>query len=86
MSRPRAAISVATRTRIPLDLKAASARSRAVWLLLPWIAIALMPCFSKYAASLFAPCFVRVNTSVCVQSPCEIRCARNAGFPLSVTT
>ena len=45
MSMPRAAMSVATSTcRSPL-LKSASALVRALWLLLPWIAIALMPCF-----------------------------------------
>ena len=42
-SMPRAAMSVATRTRILPVLNAASARSRWFWLLLPWIASAVMP-------------------------------------------
>ena len=43
MSMPRAAMSVATSTSTPPSLKSASARVRAPWLLLPWIATARMP-------------------------------------------
>jgi hypothetical protein len=43
MSMPRAAISVATSTGSLPVLNSASALVRAVWLLLPWIAIAPMP-------------------------------------------
>src|SRR5688572_21353353 len=43
MSRPRAAMSVATSTWSSLLLKRFNARVRAPWLLLPWIASAAMP-------------------------------------------
>ena len=43
MSSPRAATSVATRTVNRPALKSASARTRCGWLLLPWIAVAVMP-------------------------------------------
>ena len=43
MSMPRAAMSVATSTCKSFVLKSASALVRAVWLLLPWIAMAVMP-------------------------------------------
>ena len=47
MSMPRAAMSVATSTRILPALKSASARSRALCDLLPWIAAAPMPLASR---------------------------------------
>ena len=62
-------MSVATSTRTAPCLKSASARVRAPWLLLPWIAAALNPSRTSCSASRFAPCFVRVNTSTCRQSP-----------------
>ncbi len=43
MSMPRAAMSVATSTRTRPRLKSAERPLRAPWLLLPWIAAALMP-------------------------------------------
>ena len=47
---------------------------RAVWLLLPWIAIALMSCFSRCSTSRLAPCFMRVKTSTWCQSFSLMRC------------
>ena len=68
MSMPRAAMSVATSTcSLPL-LNSASARVRAVWLLLPWIASAGMPSLASCSARRLAPCLVRVNTSTWCQS------------------
>ena len=60
MSMPRAAMSVATSTRISPFLKPASACVRAVWLLLPWIAIGAdaVPAPATRARRL-APCLVR---------------------------
>ena len=63
MSMPRAAMSVATSTRVLPSLKPSSAATRAVWLLLPWIAAAVMPCLVRSRAILSAPCLVRLNTS-----------------------
>ena len=60
---PRAAISVATSTRVLPALKSSSAVTRAVWLLLPWMAAAGMPCLFRSFAILSAPCLVRLNTS-----------------------
>ena len=73
MSMPRAAMSVATSTcRLPA-LKSASALVRAVWLLLPWMAIAVMPLSFRKSVSRLAPCFMRVNTSTWCQSPVLIK-------------
>ena len=68
MSMPRAAMSVATSTCRSPFLKSASALVRAVWLLLPWIAIAVMSCFSRCSTRRLAPCFMRVKTSTWCQS------------------
>ena len=73
MSRPRAAMSVATSTgRLP-SLKRDSARVRAPWLLLPWMAIASMPSLPSCSARRLAPCLVLVKTSTCVQRREPIR-------------
>ena len=52
---PRAAISVATSTLVLPDLKSSSAVTRAVWLLLPWMAAAGMPLLGdgKYGSERF---------------------------------
>ena len=62
MSMPRAAMSVATSTLVRPALKPSSAATRALWLLLPWMAAASMPCLVKKAAMALAPCLVRLNT------------------------
>jgi len=62
MSRPRAAMSVATRTRIVPFLKAESARSLAPCDLSPWIASTRTPARLKVRSTRSAPCRVRVNT------------------------
>ena len=62
MSMPRAAMSVAASTRTRPALKSRSACTRAVWLLLPWMAAAEMPRFTRSWAIRFAPCLVRENT------------------------
>src|SRR6185369_9934962 len=67
MSMPRAAMSVATRARMSPLLKPDSAWVRAVWLLLPCSAIALMPFLQRNSATLLAPNLVRVNTSTWLQ-------------------
>ena len=66
MSMPRAAMSVATRARILPALKLSSAATRALWLLLPWMAAAPMPCLFRKVAMALAPCLVRLNTSALV--------------------
>src|SRR5687768_17627246 len=68
MSRPRAAMSVATSTRTWPSLNCSSARVRAFWLLLPWIASAFTPSRESCCASRLAPCLVLQNTSTCFQS------------------
>ncbi len=73
MSMPRAAMSVATSTCSSPVLNSASALVRALWLLLPWIAIAVMPSLFRCSVRRFAPCFMRVNTSTWCQSFCLIR-------------
>ncbi len=85
MSIPRAAMSVATNTRTFPALKSASALVRAPCDLFPCIAAALMPEYSSNCLqSLFAPCFVRVNTSTCFHSPALMSCASNSRLrPLS---
>ena len=75
MSMPRAAMSVATSARSSPLLNSPSAWVRAVWLLLPCSAMALMPCLVRYSATWLAPNLVRVNTSTWLQSPSPIRCA-----------
>ena len=67
MSMPRAAMSVATRARISPLLKPASAWVRALWLLLPCSAMALMLFLVRYSATLLAPNLVRVKTSTWLQ-------------------
>ena len=66
MSRPRAAMSVATRIATRPRLKSSNARTRCDWLLLPWIAAAVMPSVVSCSARRLAPCLVRVKTSACV--------------------
>ena len=73
MSSPRAAMSVATSTRALPRLKSASARVRAPWLLLPWMAVAVRPSRSSCSASRLAPCLVRVKTSTWRQLPEPMR-------------
>ncbi len=68
MSMPRAAMSVATSTRSPPSLNSESARVRAFWFLLPWIASASIPSALSSRVRRSAPCLVRVNTSTCRQS------------------
>ena len=63
MSMPRAAMSVATSTWVRPALKPSSAATRALWLLLPWMAAAVMPCLVRSLAMRSAPCLVRLNTS-----------------------
>ena len=70
---PRAARSVATSTRRAPLLNSERALVRAPWLLLPWMAAAAMPSFSRRSAIRFAPCLVRENTSTCCQSLARIR-------------
>ena len=73
MSSPRAAMSVATRHWIFPALKSARACCRAVWLLLPWMAAAVMPALARSLATLLAPCLVRVNTRAFFTSSSRIR-------------
>ena len=67
-------MSVATSTCSELSLNEASARVRAFWLLLPWMASDSMPSLQSCSASRFAPCLVRVNTSTWNQLPSLMRC------------
>ncbi len=69
MSRPRAAMSVATSTRTLPSRKSASARLRAPWLLSPWMATVSRPSFCIWWASLSAICLVRTNTNTRCQLP-----------------
>ena len=69
MSRPRAAMSVATRMATRPSLKSESAFTRWDWLRLPWMAAASMPSLRSCSASRFAPCFVRVKTRACLTRP-----------------
>ena len=85
MSKPRAAISVATSTRAWPFLKSAKALVRAVWLLLPWIAAALIPASSRLFARRLAPCLVRENTNTCCQSFCLMSWIKSADFWLLST-
>ena len=59
---PRAAMSVATSTRVLPSLKPPSARSRWLCDLLPWIAAAETPHASRWRVTWSARCLVRVNT------------------------
>ena len=61
-SMPRAAMSVATSTRVRPLRKSSSARMRWLWLLLPWIASAPTPAASRCCATRSAPRLVRVKT------------------------
>ncbi|MNJ51716.1 hypothetical protein D3C77_470280 [compost metagenome] len=69
---------MATMMRTVPALKSARALVRAFWLLLPWIAAAVRPCFSRYSARRLAPCLVRVKTSTCSHAPVVIRWASRA--------
>ncbi|CAB3891742.1 hypothetical protein LMG1860_04880 [Achromobacter denitrificans] len=60
-------MSVATNTVTVLSLKPASARVRADWLLLPWMAAAVRPSLTSFSAKRLAPCLVRVKTSTWCQ-------------------
>ena len=62
MSIPRAAMSVATSTRVLPFLKLVSAAWRAFCDLFPWIASAGIPRRSKSLETRSAPCLVRVKT------------------------
>ena len=77
---PRAAMSVATNARMSPLLKPASAWVRAVWLLLPCKAMALMPFLVKNSATLLAPNLVRVNTNTWLQLCSLMMCASKAFF------
>ena len=86
MSMPRAAMSVATSTLVLPALKSSSAVTRAVWLLLPWMAAAGMPCLVRSLAILSAPCLVRLNTSALTTGGCRFlmsQGSRNFLFPFS---
>src|SRR5947209_14478155 len=61
ISMPRAAMSVATRTRILPARKFSSALWRAVCDLLPWIASAPIWRLARSSATLLAPCLVRLK-------------------------
>ncbi len=78
MSMPRAAMSVATSTVMRPALKSPSARRRWPWLLLPWIAAALIPDLSRNVVSLSAPCLVRANTRVCLRESAASRCSSSS--------
>ena len=80
MSMPRAAMSVATKARMSPLLKPARACVRAVWLLLPCKAMAVMPCLFKKSATLLAPNLVRVNTSTWLQLCLLMMCTRTSFF------
>ena len=64
MSMPRAAMSVATSTRVRRRGSRPAPARAAPWRLLPWMASAPMPALVQLAARrLSAPCLVRVKTS-----------------------
>ena len=71
MSRPRAAMSVATRTRSFPSLNFRRLSCRAVWDLLPWMAAAATPRRVRSRATLSAPCLVRVNTRALFTCSCS---------------
>ena len=73
-------MSVATSTVTLPPLKSVSARVRAPWLLLPWIAAVRRPDFSRNVASLSAPCFVRPKTSVWRRLSAASRCSSTSRF------
>ena len=75
MSMPRAAMSVAASTRTRPALKSLRACTRAVWLLLPWMAAAEMPRFWRSWAMRLAPCLVRENTRAEVMRRSSMRWA-----------
>jgi hypothetical protein len=85
MSRPRAAISVATSTRILPALKSASAHVRAPCDLLPCIATAFSPSSCNCRARRSALCLVRTKTSTCCQSFELMRYDSNPRFCLCST-
>ena len=64
ISMPRAAMSVAMSTGARPERKLFRALTRWLWLLLPWMAEALMPAAASARTTLSAPCLVRVKTSV----------------------
>ena len=81
MSRPRAAMSVATRTRSSPDLNFRRLSCRAVWDLLPWMAAAVTPLRVRSLATLSAPCLVRVKTRALLTfSCCRISSSRSVLF------
>ena len=80
MSIPREAMSVATSTGVLFALKFASARWRAFWLLLPWIASARMPRACRCRTTRSAPCLVRVKTIARVIGRSFTRCASSTGL------
>ena len=61
---PRAATSVATRTRGSPAAKSSRARWRWFWLRSPWMAAALIPARPSCLVSRSAPCLVRTKNSV----------------------
>ncbi len=73
MSRPRAAISVATSTLIDLFLNPWRARSLAPCDLFPCMALEEMPALSSLVLRRLAPCLVLVKTSTWFHSPCLMR-------------
>ena len=80
MSRPRAAISVATRMADLPCLNSSSAWVRSFWLRSLWIAVAGNPSFCNWRATRSASRFIRVNISTCFMSRERTRCANSAPF------
>ena len=83
-SSPRDAMSLAISTIVLPLLKFPSARCRAFWLLLPWIASEVIPALCSCFTTRSAPCFVRVNTSARVIALSWMYLTSKPGFaPLS---
>ena len=80
MSKPRAAMSVATNILMELSLKFLRAFVLAPWLLLPWIAAAEIPALINFSVSLLAPCLVLVKTKTWFQFPSFINLIVNSVF------
>ena len=66
-----------------LFLKLVRACCLAPWDLSPWMASALMPCFTRSFTMRLAPLFVRVNTKVCWMSWVLSKCTKGIFFSFS---